>query len=205
MLSDGLRGSIGQQFAGVHDVVRVEGGFDGAHQPQFGRAAHAGQPVAFDDADTVFGGYRAAAGEDVFVNDGVDGVFIGVGVVACRGGQEGVVVQAAVAEVAEEDDVDARERLAQRGAAAADKFGDALDGQGDVVFDADAETALGGGDVFAQRPQGLPFACGLGEDAVVKAVLQQVFGEQAAEVVARFGVGRERATPGMRAAPGSPP
>ena len=86
-----------QEFARIHDAVRVKLIFDGMHQSKFGLCAHAGQPMFFDDAYAVFCGNRTVAGKDVFINDGIDGVFVLVGFVAQYIGQECIVMQTAVA------------------------------------------------------------------------------------------------------------
>ena len=77
-----LKFCLRQELTRIHYVVRVKLGFDGAHQGDFGRSADAGEPVFFDDADTVFRRDGAVAGEDVFIDDGVDGFFVAVSVVA---------------------------------------------------------------------------------------------------------------------------
>ena len=100
-----LKFCLRQEFARIHDVVRVKLGFDGAHQGDFGRGADAGEPVFFDGADTVFRRDGAVAGEDVFIDDAVDGIFVTVGFVAQDVGQEGVVMQAAVAQMSEADNL----------------------------------------------------------------------------------------------------
>ena len=51
-----------------------------------------GQPMFFDDAYAVFGGNRTVAGKDVFINNGIDGVFVLVGFVAQYIGQECIVM-----------------------------------------------------------------------------------------------------------------
>ena len=56
-----------------------------------------GAANVFDDAYAVFGGNRAVAGKDVFINNGIDGVFVLVGFVAQYVGQKRIVMQAAVA------------------------------------------------------------------------------------------------------------
>ena len=85
--------------------MRIKLGFDGAHQGDFGRCADAGEPVFFDGADTVFRRDGTVAGEDVFIDDAVDGIFVTVGFVAQDVGQEGVVMQAAVAQMSEADNL----------------------------------------------------------------------------------------------------
>ena len=87
----------GQEFVRIHNAIRVKLIFDGMHQHEFGLRTHSGQPMFFDDAYAVFGGNRTVAGKDVFINNGIDGVFVLVGFVAQYVGQECIVMQAAVA------------------------------------------------------------------------------------------------------------
>ena len=86
-----------QEFVRIHNAIRVKLIFDGMHQHEFGLRTHTGQPMFFDDAYAVFCGNRAVAGKDVFINNGIDGVFVLVGFVAQYVGQECIVRQAAVA------------------------------------------------------------------------------------------------------------
>ena len=71
-----------QEFVRIHNAIRVKLIFDGMHQHEFGLCTHTRQPMFFDDAYAVFGGNRAVAGKDVFINNGIDGVFVLVGFVA---------------------------------------------------------------------------------------------------------------------------
>ena len=71
-----------QEFVRIHNAIRVKLIFDGMHQHEFGLRTHTGQPMFFDDAYAVFCGNRAVAGKDVFINNGIDGVFVLVGFVA---------------------------------------------------------------------------------------------------------------------------
>ena len=86
-----------QEFVRIHNAIRVKLIFDGMHQHEFGLRTHTGQPMFFDDAYAVFCGNRAVAGKDVFINNGIDGVFVLVGFVAQYVGQKRIVMQAAVA------------------------------------------------------------------------------------------------------------
>ena len=86
-----------QEFVWIHDAVRVKLIFDGVHQNEFGLRTHTGQPMFFDDAYAMFGSNRTVAGKDVFINNGIDGIFVLVGFVAQYVGQESIVMQAAVA------------------------------------------------------------------------------------------------------------
>ena len=86
-----------QEFVRIHNAIRVKLIFDGMHQNEFGLRTHSGQPMFFDDAYAVFGGNRAVAGKDVFINNGIDGIFVLVGFVAQYVGQKRIVMQAAVA------------------------------------------------------------------------------------------------------------
>ena len=86
-----------QEFARIHDAVRVKLIFDGMHQSKFGLCTHLGQPMFFDDAYAMFGSNRTVAGKDVFINNGIDGIFVLVGLVAQYVGQECIVMQTAVA------------------------------------------------------------------------------------------------------------
>ena len=86
-----------QEFARIHDAIRVKLIFDGMHQSKFGLCTYSGQPMFFDDAYAVFGSNRTVAGKDVFINNGIDGIFVLVGFVAQYVGQECIVMQAAVA------------------------------------------------------------------------------------------------------------
>ena len=104
-----LKFCLRQELARIHDVVRVKLGFDGTHQGDFRRGTDAGEPVFFDNADTVFRRDGTLAGEDVFIDDGVHGIFVAVSVVAQYVGQEGVVMQAAVAQMSEADNFVCRE------------------------------------------------------------------------------------------------
>ena len=58
-----------------------------------------------------------------------------------------------------------------------DKGGDLGNRDSDVVFDAGAELALGGGNVFTQRPQIEALLFGLRDDAVFLAVLIEKLGK----------------------------
>ena len=86
-----------QEFFWIHNAIRVKLIFDGMHQNEFGLRTYAGQPMFFDDAYAVFCGNRTVAGKDVFINNGIDGVFVLVGFIAQYIGQECIVMQAAVA------------------------------------------------------------------------------------------------------------
>ena len=86
-----------QVFVWIDDALRVKLFFDGMHQNEFGLRTHTGQPMFFDDAYAVFCGNRAVAGKDVFINNGIDGIFVLVGFIAQYFGQECIVMQAAVA------------------------------------------------------------------------------------------------------------
>ena len=85
-----------QEFVRIHNAIRVKLIFDGMHQNEFGLCTYAGQPMFFDDAYAVFCGNRTVAGKDVFINNGIDGVFVLVGFVAQYVGKECIVMQAAV-------------------------------------------------------------------------------------------------------------
>ena len=117
------------------------------------------------------------AGEDVFIDDGVDGIFVAVSVVAQNVRQESVVMQAAVAQMSEADNLYAGETGFQGGGALTDKGGDLGDWDSDVVFDAGAELSLGGRNVFTQRPQIEAFLFRLRDDAVFLAVLIEELGK----------------------------
>ena len=71
-----------QEFVRIHNAIRVKLIFDGMHQHEFGLRTHTGQQMFFDDAYAVFRGNRAVAGKDVFINNGIDGIFVLVGFVA---------------------------------------------------------------------------------------------------------------------------
>ena len=141
-----------QEFVRIHNAIRVKLIFDGMHQNKFGLRTHTGQPMFFDDAYAVFGGNRAVAGKDVFINNGIDGVFVLVGFVAQYVGQECIVMQAAVAQMSKADNLYAGKAGFQGRGALADKGGHLGDRDGDVVFDAGAEFALGSGNIFTQGP-----------------------------------------------------
>ena len=117
------------------------------------------------------------------VDDAVDAVFVFVGLVAADVRQEGVEMQAAVAEVAEYDDFNALIGLLERGGGIGHQFGYAGNGYGDVVFDAGTERFLRGGDVFAQPPQFGAFALRLRQHGVFPAVFKQESGQ----IVGQFG------------------
>ena len=133
-------------------MVRVELRFDGAHQGDFVGGAHLRQPAFFQCADAVFGGDGAVVVQHMAVHGRIDGFFAAVHAVAQFVGEKGVVVQAAVAQMPEDDQLDVGMLRDQIAAALFDKLGGAGNGDGNVVFDAGAERALGGGDVFAQGP-----------------------------------------------------
>ena len=141
-----------KQFARIHNVIWIKVLFDAFHQGDFGRRAYFVQPLFFDDTYAVFGGNRAVAGKDVAIDCAVDVVFVTIDFIAEDFGQESIVVQAAVAQMSEADDLYAFEILFQIFGAPADKVGNAPDRNGNIVFDAGAQFALRCGDVFAQRP-----------------------------------------------------
>lgn len=84
----------------------------------------------------MFGGNRAVAGKDVAIDCAVDVVFVTVNFIAEDFGRESIVVQAAVAQMSEADDLYAFEILFQIFGAPADKVGNAPDRNGNIVFDA---------------------------------------------------------------------
>lgn len=128
----------------------------------------------FDDTYAVFGGNRAVAGKDVAIDCAVDVVFVTVNFIAEDFGRKSIVVQAAVAQMSEADDLYAFEILFQIFGAPADKVGNAPDRNGNIVFDAGAQFALGGGDVFAQRPHMDTFLFALRQYAVGKSFYKEI-------------------------------
>lgn len=149
--------------------------FDAFHQGNFRGRADSGQPLFFDDTYAVFGGNRAVAGKDVAIDCAVDVVFVTVNFIAEDFGRKSIVVQAAVAQMSEADDLYAFKILFQIFGAPADKVGNAPDRNGNIVFDAYAQFALGGGDVFAQRPHMDTFLFALRQYAVGKSFFIKKF------------------------------
>ena len=87
-------------------------------------------------ADAVFGAEAAIQGRDVFVDDRVDCRLAGVDA-GSPVGAEHVVVQVAIAKVAERDDPGIRESRFERRAALGEELRQPADRQADVVLDAD--------------------------------------------------------------------
>lgn len=94
-----------KQFARIHNVIWIKVLFDAFHQGNFRGRADSGQPLFFDDTYAVFGGNRAVAGKDVAIDCAVDVVFVTVNFIAEDFGRESIVVQAAVAQMSEADDL----------------------------------------------------------------------------------------------------
>ena len=169
--------------------MRIHRRFNRAHDGDFRFTAHRRQPLIFYLADAVFGGDGSLASQHVLINDLVDRLFKTVRLVAENMRQEGVVVQAAVAQMAEHHDFDTGKRLLQSRRALFDKLGHPLDRHRNIVFDAGTQTALGGGNVFAQRPQILPLGIGGRQYTVFKTVFKQKIGQQLTQIFARHRIG----------------
>ena len=137
----------------------------------------------------MFGGDGTLASQHVLINDLVDRLFKAVRLVAENVRQEGIVVQAAVAQMAEHHDFNTGKRLLQSRRALFDKLGHPLDRHRNIVLDAGAQTALGGGNVFTQRPQILPLRIGGRQHAVFETVFKQTIGQQITQIFARHRIG----------------
>src|SRR4051812_2076979 len=143
-----------QHLPRIEDALRIERALQRLHQLVGDRVLDLRQVVALDDADAVLGGNRAA----VFQHDPVDGVvhlvptlevlgFVG----ADRLGD--VVVNVAVADVAEWHWPAAGNELARRGVAFLDERRDVGDRHRDVVLDRAALAALHLAEQLADAPE----------------------------------------------------
>ena len=134
--------------------------------------------MVFKLADAVLGGDGAAQRQGLFIHQFIHGIFIGIHFIAQYLRQKHIVMQAAVAQVAEYHDVGIGKAGADGIGASGHKGGHSSNRQGDVVLDAGADIALGGGNIFAQRPQVLPLGVRLRYYGFIPALLVQQFGQR---------------------------
>ena len=142
-----------------------------------------GEFVALEAADAVFGREGAAQGVEQVVDARVDRAFPAGQEVSggYAGGGHDVVVQVAVAPVAEVDRAGAGHQGLHGGIGLGDEGGDAGDGQGDVVLDVQAVAGLGQRDGFAQAPEVGRLAQGLSHQGGVDEAVVQGSGQQGFE------------------------
>src|SRR5262249_16425122 len=128
---------------------------------------HLAEEIALLAPDAVLGGDRAAQAERYFVNHAIDLVFAGrvsLGIRPDRLSQ--VVVDVAVAEMAEGADADAGHRLRAHPTRLLEDLRHLADGHRDVVADARAFRLLRIRDRLAQLPERLRLRAALGDRAV---------------------------------------
>ena len=144
---------MSQYLPRIHDVLRVQRLFDSPHQLQFQRRLVAGQIVLLQRADAVFGRNRTAKAVDLVMHDAVDRILVGQEIAVRHAGRRRhVVVQVAVAQVAEAHELAAGEGRCQGRIRDGDEIGDAGNRQRDIVLDVLARLRLRQRDVFTQLP-----------------------------------------------------
>jgi hypothetical protein len=163
-------------LAGIHDAERIEHRLDAAHQLDRDLVLDVGQFVALEHADAVLGGDRSAHPQHDLEHHGVDLVparqEIG-GVAADR--LADIVVDVAVAEMAERHRPRARNQLDHGGIGFRDEIGHGGDRHRDVVLDRAAFRLLRRRHFVAQLPERLALAQirrdhGVVDDAVFHAL-----------------------------------
>lgn len=127
----------------------------------------------FDDTYAVFGGNRAVAGKDVAIDCAVDVVFVTVNFIAEDFGRKSIVVQAAVAQMSKRTicmplKFCSKSLAHRRTKSATRPIGTAISCLMLVLV------ALGGGDVFAQRPHMDTFLFALRQYAVGKSFYKEI-------------------------------
>ena len=146
----------------------VEGGADGLHGADLDGGLIAPGFIGLEAAEAVFGADRAVVAGDDVVDDlralGPEGEEGGV---VAAGRAEHVVVEIAVADVAEGADADAGVEAVQGGLGLVEEVGDARNGHGDVVLPAAALGLLGRRLLLAQLPEGGALDVVPGEDGSV--------------------------------------
>ena len=162
--------------------MRVERSLDAAHQRQLHLALVAAVLRALELPQPVLGADRAAARSHRRVHHLVDGALVREGRRQWRTRLRlHVVVQVAVAQVAEYHRLDPRELRRQRGVGAGDELGHPRHRQRDVVLDVAARLRLRLRDRLAQPPQRLGLGQRLGDHRVHRQPFLERDAEQAFE------------------------
>ena len=147
---------IHSTLPGIHDAVRIEHRLDAAHQLDRDLVLDVGQLVALEHADAVLGRDRAAHPQHDREHDRVDLVPARQevrGVAADR--LADIVMDIAVAEMAERHRPRARDQLHHRGIGLRDEGGHGGDRHRDVVLDRAAFRLLRRRHLVAQLPERL--------------------------------------------------
>ena len=98
-------------------------------------------------------------------------------------------MQAAIPQMAEYHNLNAGKRRLQSRRATFNKLGHPLARNGTIMFDAGAQIALRGRDIFTQGPSILPLRFRLCQHRIVKTVCHQKFGQQITQIITRHRIG----------------